>query len=67
MRISSTADIATAAPLSLTKGGGDKRERGWAGVGAILRGFLLTLLVALPLAGCGVNNIPSYSEQAKAA
>ena len=27
----------------------------------------LSLFVALPLAGCGVNNIPSYSEQAKAA
>ncbi|HEY2112361.1 MAG TPA: LemA family protein, partial [Dongiaceae bacterium] len=28
--------------------------------------MLLSLFVALPLAGCGVNNIPSYSEQAKA-
>ena len=65
MQISSAADIATAAPASLTlprKGGG----RGHAGVGVMLRGLLLSLFVALPLAGCGVNNIPSYSEQAKA-
>ena len=65
MQISSAADIATAAQASLTlprKGGG----RGHAGVGAMLRGLLLSLFVALPLAGCGVNNIPSYSEQAKA-
>jgi LemA protein len=43
--------------------------RGRAGAGAIhplLRGFLLVILLALPLAGCGVNNIPSYQEQAKA-
>ena len=35
-----------------------------------LRAFLLVLTLsaaALPLAGCGVNNIPSYEEQAKAA
>ena len=65
MQISSAAEIATAAQASLTlprKGGG----RGHAGVGAMLRGLLLSLFVALPLAGCGVNNIPSYSEQAKA-
>jgi LemA protein len=67
MRISSTADIAIAARPSLTlphKGGGDMRERG--PVGTMLRGLLLSLFVALPLAGCGVNNIPSLSEQAKA-
>ena len=65
MQISSAAEIATAAQAFLTlprKGGG----RGHAGVGAMLRGLLLSLFVALPLAGCGVNNIPSYSEQAKA-
>ena len=65
MQISSAADIATAAQASLTlprKGGG----RGHARCGAMLRGLLLSLFVALPLAGCGVNNIPSYSEQAKA-
>ena len=65
MQISSAAAIATAAQASLTlprKGGG----RGHARVGAMLRGLLLSLFVALPLAGCGVNNIPSYSEQAKA-
>jgi len=65
MQISSAAGIATAAPPSLTlspKG----RERRRAGVGVVLRGLLLSLFVALPLAGCGVNNIPSYSEQAKA-
>ena len=33
----------------------------------LLRSFLLVILLALPLAGCGVNNIPSYQEQAKAA
>jgi LemA protein len=33
----------------------------------LLRSFLLLLCVALPLAGCGINNIPSYSQQAKAA
>ena len=65
MQISSAAEIATAAQATLTlprKGGG----RGHARVGAMLRGLLLSLFVALPLAGCGVNNIPSYSEQAKA-
>jgi len=67
MRISSPADVATAAPSPRTKGGEGRRERGLAGAGAILRGFLLSLFVALPLAGCGVNNIPSFSEQAKAA
>ena len=29
--------------------------------------LLLTLSAALPLAGCGVNNIPNYQQQAKAA
>jgi LemA protein len=65
MQISSAADIATAAQSSVIlprKGGG----RGHAKFGAMLRGLLLSLFVALPLAGCGVNNIPSYSEQAKA-
>jgi LemA protein len=65
MQISSAADIATAARASLTLPGKGGR-RGRAGVGAMLRGLLLSLFVALPLAGCGVNNIPSYSEQAKA-
>lgn len=34
----------------------------------LLRRFrvLLVMLVALPLAGCGVNNIPTYENQAKA-
>jgi len=32
-----------------------------------LKRLLLVLLVAVPLAGCGVNNIPTYEEQAKAA
>lgn len=27
----------------------------------------VTLLLTLPLAGCGINNIPSYEQQAKAA
>jgi LemA protein len=46
---------------------------GSAGVGerrvvpALLRNLLLLLCVVLPLAGCGINNIPNYSEQAKAA
>jgi LemA protein len=65
MRISSGAEIVSAAPTSLTlphKGG--RRDGGAA---ALLRRLLLLLLVGLPLAGCGVNNIPSYSEQAKAA
>jgi len=33
----------------------------------LLRSLLLLLGVVLPLAGCGINNIPNYSEQAKAA
>ena len=46
---------------------------GSAGIGerrvlpALLRSLLLLLSVVLPLAGCGINNIPNYSEQAKAA
>ena len=46
---------------------------GSAGIGerrvvpALLRNLLLLLCVVLPLAGCGINNIPNYSEQAKAA
>jgi len=27
----------------------------------------VTLLLTLPLAGCGINNIPTYEQQAKAA
>jgi LemA protein len=30
------------------------------------RRFLLIILTGLPLSGCGVNNIPSYDESAKA-
>lgn len=32
-----------------------------------LKRLLLVLLVAVPIAGCGVNDIPTYEEQAKAA
>jgi len=62
MQISSAAATAAQAYLTLPSNRG---TRGHAGDGAMLRGLLLSLFVALPLAGC-VNNIPSYSEQAKA-
>lgn len=33
----------------------------------IFKRFLILLALLFPLAGCGVNNIPTYEEQAKAA
>jgi LemA protein len=38
-------------------------------ISRIVRAFILFLglAAALPLAGCGINNIPNYQEQAKAA
>jgi len=35
--------------------------------GNIMRRVWLLLALLLPLAGCGVNNIPTYDEQVKAA
>ena len=67
MRISRGADIASGAsptPALSRKGGGGEGRRVFP---ALLRGFLLLFCVVLPLAGCGINNIPSYSESAKAA
>ena len=67
MRISRGADIASGAsptPVLPRKGGGGEGRRVFP---ALLRGFLLLFCVVLPLAGCGINNIPSYSESAKAA
>ena len=60
MRISNGADIASGAIRASAV-----RER--SAFAALLRSFLLLLCVVLPLAGCGINNIPSYSESAKAA
>ena len=67
MRISRGADIASGAsptPVLPRKGGGGEGRRVFP---ALLRGFLLLFCIVLPLAGCGINNIPSYSESAKAA
>ena len=67
MRISRGADIASGAsptPALSRKGGGGEGRRVFP---ALLRRFLLLFCVVLPLAGCGINNIPSYSESAKAA
>ena len=69
MRISNAASagIASDAPPTPAlphEGGGGGERRAFPG---LLRGFLLLLCVVLPLTGCGVNNIPSYSEAAKAA
>src|SRR5215475_1797977 len=54
---------------SLTRAGaaGPRKGGGREGAARLLHRLLLLLLVGLPLAGCGVNNIPSYSQQAKAA
>ena len=69
MRISNAASAGSASdappiPALPRQGGGGRERRVFP---ALLRGFLLLLCVVLPLAGCGINNIPSYSESAKAA